>query len=138
MNPFNCNCHLAWFAEWLKKHGLIAGSPRCAGPARVMDVPIHDLPSYEFKCSGKLNYAVSRKARSPTTSVAFCLREIARAYRVKGAGNENPYAYRLLISQSGACRQYVRGGLTVKPFSWNYLEVDTRCCRERAPREMKN
>ncbi|XP_046659132.1 protein slit isoform X2 [Homalodisca vitripennis] len=49
-NPFICNCHLAWFAEWVRKRELIAGSPRCAAPTRVKDVAIHELPPHEFKC----------------------------------------------------------------------------------------
>lgn len=50
-NPFICNCHLAWFSEWLQKHDLSGGSPRCHSPPRVKDVPIHELPHHEFKCT---------------------------------------------------------------------------------------
>lgn len=49
-NPFNCNCHLAWFSDWLRKRGLSGATPHCAAPAKVRDVPIRDLPLHEFKC----------------------------------------------------------------------------------------
>ncbi|XP_066141931.1 protein slit isoform X1 [Euwallacea fornicatus] len=49
-NPFVCNCHLAWFSEWLKTKGLSGSSPRCAAPERVKDVLIKELPKTEFKC----------------------------------------------------------------------------------------
>lgn len=52
-NPFICNCHLAWFSEWLRKRDLTAASPKCAGPDAVRDVPIHELPQHEFKCLSK-------------------------------------------------------------------------------------
>ncbi|KAJ8984694.1 hypothetical protein NQ317_004953, partial [Molorchus minor] len=50
-NPFVCNCHLAWFSEWLRNKGLSGSSPRCAAPDRVKDVPIKELPKTEFKCT---------------------------------------------------------------------------------------
>ncbi|CAH1374282.1 unnamed protein product [Tenebrio molitor] len=50
-NPFMCNCHLAWFSEWLKNKGLSGSAPKCAGPARVKDVLIKELPKNEFKCT---------------------------------------------------------------------------------------
>ncbi|XP_014246205.1 protein slit isoform X2 [Cimex lectularius] len=50
-NPFVCNCHLGWFSEWLKRKELLAGSPRCAFPARLNNVLIHEIPQYEFKCT---------------------------------------------------------------------------------------
>ncbi|CAG9832668.1 unnamed protein product [Diabrotica balteata] len=49
-NPFMCNCHLAWFSDWLKNKGLSGSPPRCAGPDRVKDVLIRELPKTEFKC----------------------------------------------------------------------------------------
>ncbi|KAK5650601.1 hypothetical protein RI129_001630 [Pyrocoelia pectoralis] len=51
-NPFICNCHLAWFAEWLKNKGLSGSSPRCASPDKVKDILIKELPQNEFKCTG--------------------------------------------------------------------------------------
>nr|XP_018908072.1 PREDICTED: protein slit isoform X2 [Bemisia tabaci] len=50
-NPFQCNCHLGWFPEWLKRRKLTAGSPNCGGPARLKDTPIHEIPPHEFKCT---------------------------------------------------------------------------------------
>lgn len=50
-NPFNCNCHLGWFSDWLRKRGLSGATPHCAAPAKVRDVPIRDLPLHEFKCT---------------------------------------------------------------------------------------
>jgi hypothetical protein len=50
-NPFSCNCHLAWFSEWLQKRDLSGGNPRCHSPPRVKDVPIYELPHHEFKCT---------------------------------------------------------------------------------------
>ncbi|XP_044259557.1 protein slit isoform X2 [Tribolium madens] len=50
-NPFMCNCHLAWFSEWLKNKGLSGSTPKCAGPPRVKDVLIKELPKNEFKCT---------------------------------------------------------------------------------------
>ncbi|XP_044761179.1 protein slit isoform X1 [Coccinella septempunctata] len=50
-NPFVCNCHLAWFSEWLKNKGLSGSPPKCNKPDRVKDVLIKELPKNEFKCT---------------------------------------------------------------------------------------
>lgn len=52
-NPFICNCHLAWFSDWLKSKGLSGSSPRCAMPIRLKDVLIKELPQNEFKCTSE-------------------------------------------------------------------------------------
>lgn len=54
-NPFNCNCHLAWFSDWLQKKGFNGGLARCATPHKVRDIPIKELQPYEFKCSADNN-----------------------------------------------------------------------------------
>lgn len=54
-NPFNCNCHLAWFSDWLRKRNLNGGAARCATPPKVRDVQIKDLPYNEFKCGADNN-----------------------------------------------------------------------------------
>ncbi|CAO1438147.1 unnamed protein product, partial [Diamesa tonsa] len=52
-NPFTCNCHLAWFSDWLRKRSLSGTPPRCSAPLKVKDVPIKELPHHEFKCTGE-------------------------------------------------------------------------------------
>eukprot|EP00096_Caligus_rogercresseyi_P013821 TRINITY_DN6421_c0_g1_i2.p1 TRINITY_DN6421_c0_g1~~TRINITY_DN6421_c0_g1_i2.p1 ORF type:complete len:1396 (-),score=344.95 TRINITY_DN6421_c0_g1_i2:865-5052(-) len=52
-NPFNCNCHIAWFADWLKAKGFTNGGPRCAYPDHLKARTIHSLPSHEFRCTSK-------------------------------------------------------------------------------------
>ena len=53
MNPFNCNCHLNWLAEWLKRRNVITGTPTCAEPGLVKNTPIQDLKDSQFVCEGK-------------------------------------------------------------------------------------
>lgn len=51
-NPFSCNCHLAWFSDWLRKQQLTGTSARCATPSKMKDVAIKEMPHHEFKCTG--------------------------------------------------------------------------------------
>lgn len=53
-NPFACNCHLAWFSEWLRGKGLSGSTPRCETPLKLKDIPIKDIPQHDFKCTSKL------------------------------------------------------------------------------------
>lgn len=80
-NPFNCNCHLAWFAEWLKKRDLSAGSPRCHSPAKVKDMPIHELPHHEFKCTSDNDQGCLGDNYCPPKCV--CTGTVVRCSRVK-------------------------------------------------------
>jgi hypothetical protein len=55
-NPFNCNCHMGWFGEWLRQSGLggakgVSG-PRCAAPAHLKDRTITSLAVHDFRCTG--------------------------------------------------------------------------------------
>lgn len=49
-NPFNCNCHLAWFSDWLRKRALAGSQPTCAVSGKGKEIFIRDLPHHEFKC----------------------------------------------------------------------------------------
>ncbi|XP_059170224.1 slit homolog 2 protein-like isoform X2 [Physella acuta] len=49
-NPFNCNCHLDWLSDWLKKRNVITGSPTCTAPSAVKNTPIQDLSPKDFVC----------------------------------------------------------------------------------------
>lgn len=53
-NPFNCNCHLSWLSEWLKKKNIVTGNPRCYAPELLKGMPIQDLKSTDFKCEGRI------------------------------------------------------------------------------------
>ncbi|XP_015174039.1 PREDICTED: protein slit isoform X3 [Polistes dominula] len=50
-NPLSCNCHLAWFAGWLRKREMTGMTGRCHDPPRLKDAAIRDIPHHEFKCN---------------------------------------------------------------------------------------
>ncbi|XP_046430500.1 protein slit isoform X1 [Neodiprion pinetum] len=50
-NPLSCNCHLSWFAEWLRGRDLQGITGRCHDPPRLKDAIIKDIPQHEFKCN---------------------------------------------------------------------------------------
>ncbi|XP_037915556.1 protein slit isoform X1 [Hermetia illucens] len=80
-NPFNCNCHLAWFSDWLRKRSLLGPSPRCALPAKVHDVQIKDLPHHEFKCTPDNNEGCLGEGYCPPACV--CTGTVVRCSRNK-------------------------------------------------------
>ncbi|KAJ9579590.1 hypothetical protein L9F63_004775, partial [Diploptera punctata] len=80
-NPFNCNCHLAWFAEWLRKRDLSGGSPRCHAPPRVKDVPVQELPHHEFKCTSENDQGCLGDNYCPPKCV--CTGTVVRCSRVR-------------------------------------------------------
>nr|XP_022908749.1 protein slit [Onthophagus taurus] len=80
-NPFICNCHLAWFSEWLKIRGLSGSSPRCASPFRVRDVLIRELPQNEFKCTNDGDQGCLGENYCPPSCV--CTGTIVRCSKAK-------------------------------------------------------
>ena len=53
-HPFNCHCHMAWFADWLRRRGLTNSGPRCVKPVHLKNKAIHSLATHEFRCTSKL------------------------------------------------------------------------------------
>ncbi|CAJ0965367.1 unnamed protein product [Ranitomeya imitator] len=49
-NPFNCNCHLAWLGNWLRKKRIVTGNPRCQKPYFLKEIPIQDVAIQDFTC----------------------------------------------------------------------------------------
>ncbi|XP_064466119.1 protein slit-like isoform X2 [Ornithodoros turicata] len=49
-NPLNCNCHLKWLSDWLRKKNIVTGNPRCQTPTNLKDIPIQDVESKDFEC----------------------------------------------------------------------------------------
>lgn len=80
-NPFKCNCHLAWFSDWLRKRGLSGSAPHCAAPAKVRDVAIKDLPHHEFKCLSDADEGCLGEGYCPPSCV--CTGTVVRCSRNK-------------------------------------------------------
>uniref|UniRef100_A0AAZ3RII8 Slit homolog 2 (Drosophila) n=1 Tax=Oncorhynchus tshawytscha TaxID=74940 RepID=A0AAZ3RII8_ONCTS len=49
-NPFNCNCHLAWLGDWLRRKRIVTGNPRCQNPYFLKEIPIQDVAAQDFTC----------------------------------------------------------------------------------------
>ncbi|CAH1393719.1 unnamed protein product [Nezara viridula] len=80
-NPFICNCHLAWFSEWLRRKELLAASPRCISPTRLKDVAIHEIPQHEFKCTSENDQGCLGDNYCPPKCV--CAGTVVRCSRAK-------------------------------------------------------
>ncbi|KAL2716190.1 protein slit isoform X3 [Vespula squamosa] len=82
-NPLSCNCHLAWFAGWLRKRDMTGMTGRCHDPLRLKDAVIKDIPHHEFKCNILNNRLLS-------------LHEITKAHFT--LHNQHFYAFLLILS----------------------------------------
>ncbi len=58
-NPFNCNCHLAWLGEWLRKKRIVTGNPRCQSPYFLKEIPIQDVAIQDFACEEGMAISLS-------------------------------------------------------------------------------
>ena len=56
-NPLSCNCHLAWFAGWLRKRDMSGVVGHCHDPPRLKDAVVKDIPHHEFKCNSKILFS---------------------------------------------------------------------------------
>lgn len=54
-NPFNCNCHLSWLPEWLKRKTIVSGRPVCFTPHKFKDMPILSLTAKDLVCEDTNN-----------------------------------------------------------------------------------
>ncbi|KAL6077509.1 hypothetical protein STEG23_006707, partial [Scotinomys teguina] len=76
-NPFNCNCHLAWLGEWLRKKRIVTGNPRCQKPYFLKEIPIQDVAIQDFTCDdGNDDNSCSPLSRCP--SECTCLDTVVR------------------------------------------------------------
>ena len=51
LNPFYCDCHLAWLSAWIKSDYVEPGIARCQGPSKLANKLILTTPTYFFECS---------------------------------------------------------------------------------------
>ena len=52
-NNLNCDCHLAWLAQWLRQRPTIGLFTQCTSPAELRGLNVAEVQKHEFSCSGK-------------------------------------------------------------------------------------
>ncbi|XP_061882292.1 slit homolog 2 protein isoform X4 [Entelurus aequoreus] len=76
-NPFNCNCHLAWLGDWLRRKRIVTGNPRCQSPYFLKEIPIQDVAVQDFACEeGDADSSCSPVLRCPAE--CSCLDTVVR------------------------------------------------------------
>ncbi|XP_078449077.1 slit homolog 2 protein-like isoform X1 [Lampetra planeri] len=75
-NPFNCNCHLAWLGEWLRRRRIVTGNPRCQKPYFLKEIPVLDVAAQDFSCDGNEENSCLPAARCPAECT--CLDTVVR------------------------------------------------------------
>ncbi|XP_027715682.1 slit homolog 1 protein [Vombatus ursinus] len=55
-NPFICDCHLKWLADFLRANPIETSGARCASPRRLANKRIGQIKSKKFRCSAKEQY----------------------------------------------------------------------------------
>uniref|UniRef100_A0A665WG84 Slit homolog 2 (Drosophila) n=1 Tax=Echeneis naucrates TaxID=173247 RepID=A0A665WG84_ECHNA len=76
-NPFNCNCHLAWLGDWLRRKRIVTGNPRCQSPYFLKEIPIQDVAVQDFACEdGNDENSCSPALRCPAE--CSCLDTVVR------------------------------------------------------------
>lgn len=51
-NPFVCDCHLKWLADYLQDNPIETSGARCSSPRRLANKRISQIKSKKFRCSG--------------------------------------------------------------------------------------
>uniref|UniRef100_A0A7N8X7R7 Slit homolog 1a (Drosophila) n=1 Tax=Mastacembelus armatus TaxID=205130 RepID=A0A7N8X7R7_9TELE len=51
-NNLNCDCHLAWLAQWLRQRPTIGLFTQCTGPPELRGLNVAEVQKHEFSCSG--------------------------------------------------------------------------------------
>lgn len=51
-NPFVCDCHLKWLADYLQDNPIETSGARCSSPRRLANKRISQVKSKKFRCSG--------------------------------------------------------------------------------------
>ncbi|CAM2117906.1 unnamed protein product [Caretta caretta] len=57
-NPFICDCHLRWLADFLRANPIETSGARCASPRRLANKRIGQIKSKKFRCSAKEQYFI--------------------------------------------------------------------------------
>uniref|UniRef100_A0A4W4FWX0 Slit homolog 3 (Drosophila) n=1 Tax=Electrophorus electricus TaxID=8005 RepID=A0A4W4FWX0_ELEEL len=64
-NPFMCDCHLKWLADYLFDNPIETSGARCSHPRRLANKRISQIKGKKFRCTGSEDY------RSRLTSECF-------------------------------------------------------------------
>ncbi|OCT88505.1 hypothetical protein XELAEV_18017132mg [Xenopus laevis] len=55
-NPFVCDCHLKWLADYLQDNPIETSGTRCTSPRRLANKRISQIKSKKFRCTGSEDY----------------------------------------------------------------------------------
>ncbi|KAM6916623.1 slit homolog 1a isoform 2-T2 [Xenentodon cancila] len=51
-NNLNCDCHLAWLAQWLRQRPTIGLFTQCTSPSELRGLNVAEVQKHEFSCTG--------------------------------------------------------------------------------------